>query len=70
MITVMAEFWAVISNPFMVVAMIVSVLKTWQKVDTWLYKYKVSNFNNLWNSDRWIGQGFFEDNMKNGEGEK
>lgn len=38
MIAVMAEFWAIISDPFMIVAVIVPVLKTRQKVDTWLYR--------------------------------
>jgi hypothetical protein len=38
MIAVMAEFGAIISNPFMTVAVIVTVLKARQKVDTWLYR--------------------------------
>ena len=38
MITVMAEFWAIISDPFMIVAVIVPILKTRQKVDTRLYR--------------------------------
>jgi hypothetical protein len=36
MIAVMTEFWTIISDPFMTVAVIVTVLKARQKVDTWL----------------------------------
>jgi hypothetical protein len=36
MIAVMTEFWTIISDPFMIVAVIVTVLKARQKVDTWL----------------------------------